>query len=159
MQDLVEYPGDPHHPNHTEWLLELGRASYVATRVAGISFDILRVFGEHISESLYEDPLGGLEAKLRKLHKQESTLPGMEEFLISLEKARITRNDLLHALPTKNGLLRRLKSDPTYLREFYDILDLVKAKNEMTEAWHIGSRLLYHDGGAAVASWANRPKH
>lgn len=37
----AEFPGDVDHPDHDAFLLELGRATFVAAGLAGIAFDVL----------------------------------------------------------------------------------------------------------------------
>ena len=94
-QIIPAYPGDPQHPRHEEYLLELGRATYVAASLAGIAFDILRVHDGIDSVALYNDPLGRLKMRLEKA---ELPLNGMEEFLELLEESRVARNDLIHEI-------------------------------------------------------------
>lgn len=60
----ILFPGDPRHELHGGWLLELGRTTYIASRVAGICFDVLRVRADARSRDLYRDPLGDLQKKL-----------------------------------------------------------------------------------------------
>jgi hypothetical protein len=64
-----------------------------------------------------------------------------------------TRNDLLHALPVKDGLHRRHTQDLYRVRNFFDVEHLAVAAKELEDVWTQGSRLLYHDGGAAVQAW------
>lgn len=88
-----ERAGDPRHPDHEEWLLEWGRATYAASRVAGICFDLARVFGNVDSAAMYSDPLGGLVNRLKPLGNKGS-VPGLAPFTGQLEAAREDRNDL-----------------------------------------------------------------
>lgn len=102
---IAEYPGDPGHPDHEEYLLELGRATYAAAGLSGIAFDVLRIHGGFDSAALYSDPLGTLE---NRLHSSGPCLEDINEFLSLLSRAREARNDLIHALPVKHGLHRRI---------------------------------------------------
>ena len=43
MTSNTEWAGDPGHPSHNDYLLELGRATYAAAGLAGIAFDVLRI--------------------------------------------------------------------------------------------------------------------
>lgn len=152
-----EYPGNSQHPDHDRWLLELGRATYAASRVAGICFDLARVFGNVDSAAVYSDALGALINRLKPLGKQGS-VPGLVAFITQLEAAREDRNDLLHVLPVANGLHRRKSQEPHYVRNFYSVQDLEKVTRSLSEASRRGNQLLYHDGGAAVQAWyRNQP--
>lgn len=77
MSMEAQYPGDPRHPDHPEWLLELGRATYAAAGLSGIAFDLLRVHSGLESKDLYKDPLGRL---LEKLRKSPPAVDGDREF-------------------------------------------------------------------------------
>lgn len=147
-----EHAGDPRHPEHEEWLLELGRATYAASRVAGICFDLARVFGSVDSAAMYSDPLGVLINRLKPLGNKGS-VPGLAPFIGQLEAAREDRNDLLHALPVAHGLHRRKSKEPHYVRNFFDIEDLKRVTQSLSEAARRGNTLLYHDGGVAVQAW------
>jgi hypothetical protein len=151
--DAINHPGDPRHPGHARFLAELGRAAYAAARVAGISFDILRVFDGASSADMYSDPLGRLVRKLAALEGRMPTLPGLNLFVATMQTALITRNDLAHALPVKDGLHRRVTQDPSYLRNFFTVEDVCAAALELEHAWRQGSQVMYHDGGAAVNAW------
>lgn len=148
----VPRAGNPEHPDHQAWLLELGRATFAASRVAGICFDIARVFGGIDSAAMYNDPLGTLINRLRPISK-EGSVPGLVEFIDDLDSARQERNDLLHALPVAEGLHRRKTDDLSFVRNFYDIEDLVSVTDALNQATRQGLKLLYHDGGAAVRAW------
>lgn len=149
----IDHPGDPRHPDHAAFLAALGEATYAVARVSGICFDILRVLGAEESQEMYNDPLGTLENKLRKLLNQNPSVPELADFLALLGPARETRNDLLHALPVKDGLHRRKANDLAYVRNFYTVEDVEDATAEFTAAWRKGSQVLYADGGASVAAW------
>ena len=133
--------------------MRLGAATYEAARVAGICFDLARVFGSVPSEAMYNDPLGTLQKRMVELARHAPELPGLSEFLAKLQKARVTRNDLLHALPVRDGLYRRRTDDPHYVRNFFSLVDLESATVELNEAHRAGSAILYHDGGEAVRRW------
>ena len=148
------HAGDPRHPDHDAWLLELGRASYQAARVAGIAFDLLRIFGDHESSDLYSDVLGRLIAKLRAVPVDR--VPGIDELIDQMDQARIDRNDLIHALPVAHGLHRRKSDDPGYVRNFYDVADLEAVTAVLKATSRQGNALLYHDGGAAIRDWYAR---
>lgn len=152
----VTTPGDPRHPDHEDWLLALGKATYAASKVAGICFDILRVFGDIESANMYSDPLGKLLERLRHLETTGPSLPLLGEFIVSIESSKQARNDLLHALPVKDGLHRRTTQDLSYVKNFYTVEDLQQAADIMSETFDKGSRVLYYDGGAAVKAWQAR---
>lgn len=148
----AEHAGDPRHPDHEKWLLELGRATYAASRVAGICFDLARVFGNVDSAAMYNDPLGVLINRLKPLGNKGS-VPGLASFVGQLEAAREDRNDLLHALPVAHGLHRRKSKEPHYVRNFFNVEDLKQVTQSLSEATRRGNELLYQDGGAAVQAW------
>jgi hypothetical protein len=149
-----QYAGDPRHPDHDAFLLELGRATYAATRLTGIAFDILRVHGGAESADLYKDPLGALETKLGKI--PADALPGLGDFLVQLAAAKVSRNDLLHALPVAHGLHRRRSNDLEYVRDFFTVEALRDVREEMLDAHRTGSEVLNSDGGKAVREWIGR---
>jgi hypothetical protein len=157
MQDPTTpaHAGDPRHPDHERWLLELGRATYAASQVAGICFDLSRVLGGVESADMYSDPLGTLVNRLRRT-ANSLQISGMSEFIAQLETARDERNDLLHALPVLNGLHRRKTKDQWYVRNFFDVKHLAAASALLTEAARTGNGLLYQDGGEAVRRWYER---
>lgn len=146
----AEYPGDPRHPEHTDWLLELGRATYAAAGLSGIAFDLLRVHSGFESEDLYKDPLGRL---LEKLRKSPPAVEGIEDFIALAEEALVVRNDVLHALPVLHGLHRRRSDDLGYVRNYYDLASLQEATQVMEKARWKGNEVLYADGGEAVRRW------
>ena len=151
----AQHAGDPRHADHERWLLELGRATYAAARIAGICFDLARVLGDVESSAMYSDPLGVVIRRLRPVTAQ-GTVPGLEDFIRCVEAARDDRNDLLHALPVRHGLHRRRTRDPMYVREFYDVEHLAAVATSLDAAARAGNRLLYHDGGVAVRRWYER---
>lgn len=145
-----EHAGDVHHPEHGEYLLELGRVTYAAARLSGIAFDVLRVHAGHDSVDMYNDPLGKLQKKLTEASPE---IDGHAEFLNLLEAARQVRNDLIHALPVKHGLHRRDSRDPYRVVDFYSVSSLREARSTLERAWRLGSAVLYADGGVAVQRW------
>ena len=106
-------PGDPRHSEFPEFLMRLGAATYEAARVAGICFDSAHVLGSAPSEAMYNDPLGTLKTRMVELARHAPELPGLSEFLDKLQKARVTRNDLLHALPVRDGCTVAGRTIPT----------------------------------------------
>ena len=148
---VAQYPGDPRHPDHDAFLLELGHATLAASMLAGIAFDILRVHKNALSADLYNDPLGRLEKKMREF--PPDGLPGLEEFMTQLTSARTSRNDLLHALPVQHGLHRRRKEDLGFVRNFFNVEDLRAVREELLSAHRKGSAVLYSDEGAAIKKW------
>jgi hypothetical protein len=100
---------------------------------------------------MYSDPLGTLVNRLRRL-TNSSGMPGMTEFIVQLETARDERNDLLHALPVLHGLHRRKTKDQGYVRNFFDVEDLITTGSLLMEAARVGNGLLYQDGGRGRTS-------
>lgn len=150
----ADHAGDPSHPNHEAYLLELGRATYAAAEVAGIAFDVLRIHGGFDSAALYSDPLGKLEDRLRGSRFEAD---GIEEFISMLGDARVMRNDLIHALPVKHGLHRRLTKDLGYARDFFSVDSLREAQELFERTRRKGNEVLYSDGGKAIKRWYERP--
>lgn len=70
-------------------------------------------------------------------------------WLLELEAALVVRNDILHALPVKHGLHRRTANNQARVVNFYDVQDLATAT--LSAATRSGNKILYHDGGVAVA--------
>lgn len=154
MTTEEKHAGDPGHPDHEAYLLELGRAAYAAAGLAGITFDVLRIHGGLDSADLYSDPLGTLENRLRS---SRPTLNGIDKFIDLLHDARIVRNDLIHALPTRHGLHRRVSKDDGYVRNFYSVESLREARELFERARRTGNEVLYSDDGEAIKSWYARP--
>lgn len=146
----AEYAGDPEHPDHEDYLLELGRATYAAAGLAGIAFDVLRIHSGFDSAALYSDPLGVLEDRLKN---NRPPLDGLDEFLSLLADARKVRNDLIHALPVKHGLHRRTSKDLSYVRNFFTVEAVCEARELFEQARRKGSEVLYSDDGAAIRRW------
>lgn len=129
----------------------------MSSRVAGICFDVLRVRSGARGSDLYRDVLGDLQRKLRR-HVEENgrALPGFGlfcGFLDDLEQAKTTRNDLIHALPVRDGLLR---VDGRKRVEFYTIESLVAAQGTLQRAWVSGTEVLHFDDGSFVRDWYAR---
>jgi hypothetical protein len=150
--DAAVHEGDTRHPDHDSFLLELGRATFAAARLAVICFDILRVRKGVPGRDMYEDPLGTLKGRLTPLMRS-SPVPGLADFVDQLKCARVARNDLLHALPVKDGLQRRKKDDPRYVRNLFTVADVQEVTAVLSAAHRTGSDVLYHDNGAAVRAW------
>ncbi len=146
------HAGDPRHADHERWLAALGRDTYASQRLAGIAVDVLRVHCGVDFWALLPKTLGKLIGRLR----DEQQLPGLAYWLLELDEALVLRNDLMHALPVRDGLDRRVASDPSRIVNFFDVEDLDAAQATLTAAWTNGSKLLYHDGGAAVAAHTAR---
>lgn len=146
----AEYPGDSRHPQHTDWLLELGRATYAAAGLSGIAFDLLRVHSGFQAEDLYKDPLGRLLGRLRK---SPPAVEGIDNFITLAEEALDVRNDVLHAFPVLHGLHRRRTDDLSYVRNYYNLDSLREATQVMQNARRKGNEVLYADGGEAVRRW------
>ncbi|GAA1188251.1 hypothetical protein [Nesterenkonia xinjiangensis] len=153
MTTTVEHAGDPLHPDHEKYLLELGKATYAAAGLAGIAFDVLRIHSGISSSALYSDPLGTLENRLRG---SRVDLEGIDEFIELLHDARLLRNDLMHALPVKHGLHRRMRKDLGYVKNFFDVESLRTARKLFESARRTGNRVLYSDDGEAVRRWYTR---
>ncbi len=151
----AEYPGDPEHPDHTNYLQELGQATYAAAELARIAFDMLRVHRGIDSSLLYNDPLGALENRLKRSHL---SLDGIDEFITLLDEARETRNNLIHALPITRGLQRRTNRDLSIVRNFYTTESLREAREMFDKAMRKGNEVLYSDGGAALKKWCGAPE-
>jgi hypothetical protein len=151
MTTAAEHPGDPNHPDHEQWLLELGRANYAAARLGGVVFDILRVHGGHASADLYKDTLGQLAKKLTSI--TDAAVSGIAAFRTDLEAARDTRNDLAHALPVLYGLHRRRADDLDFVRNFFSVEAISDVTAELDRCHQKGSAVLHGDGGAALQAW------
>jgi hypothetical protein len=147
----IDNPGDPRHPDHALFVAALGESTYMAARVAGICFDILRVFDRQASASLYRDPLGTLQSKVADLAgSHDAPPPGMLDFAKQLTEAVTTRNDLTHALPVKDGLLRHRGSTRI---EFFTVESVQAVTARLEAMWRLGSSILYHDGGTSIEAW------
>ena len=147
----VEHAGDAAHPDHEQWLLALGRATYASQLLAGVALHVLRVHCAVDFWTLVPETLGRLVNRLKQAD-QRAQVPGLAAWLTELEQALIVRNDLMHALPVKHGLHRRTAQDKGRIVDFFDIEDLDEATATLLATHTSGSRILYHDGGTAVAS-------
>ena len=152
-----QYPGDPRHPEHREYLYELGAAVYAARRLDLAAFDLLRVHEGVRSAELYDDTLGRLLNRLRDAQAQGAALPDLDVFLGELDRAREARNDLMHALPVQNGLYRRRRNDPGCIVEFFTLESLRDVRSLFDAVARKGNGLLYFDGGRAVKAWLKLP--
>ena len=148
--DETHSAGDPSHPDHDTWILELGRATRAAAQLATICFDLARIVGGVNENKMYDDPLGGLQQRLGGLDPASS--PILPEFLVVLDSARHTRNDIMHAFLVRDGLLRR-SSKRGYDRDFYTISSLINARDQLEAASRLGNQILYANGGEAVEAW------
>jgi hypothetical protein len=70
-----------------------------------------------------------------------------------MERATGDRNDLFHALPVAQGLLRRMHGDTVY-RTLYDIESVKEIRHSIERARAEGNAVLYSDGGARVKGWS-----
>lgn len=145
------HPGDPRHPDHDQWLFALGRATYASQRLAGIAVDVLRVHCNVDFWDLVPDTLGKLIKRLDRHAQSGATIPGLVAWLSELADALEVRNDLMHALPVANGLHRRVAGNRGRVVNYFDMKDLDNAAAVLIAAHRTGSKLLYHDGGSAVA--------
>lgn len=152
--------GDARHPDHEQWLTELGRFTLTAARLAFGCCDILRVLAtppmtsEQVEALFQKDTLGAL---CRKLDEYADTMPGnFAEFREVLDGARETRNDVMHATTIAWGLHR---NRPDQDRHFTTIEDLADARSELEEAIRLADAVMAADGGAAIQAWlAGEPR-
>jgi hypothetical protein len=158
MNEAPYSAGTQGSESHEDYLLELGRATFEASCLAGISFDLLRVFGDVDSAAMYDDPMGTLVSRLGKLSKGYSGWEELSTFVADLDEARVMRNDLLHALPVHNGLHRRRSKDGYYVRNFFTVESLSDVYRVFHELHLRGNQLLYSDGGAAATAWYERQR-
>ncbi len=148
----VEHPGEPGHPDHQEWLLALGRATYASQALAGIAVDVLRTHCGVDFWKLVPDSLGGLVKRLERHDRAAPDVPDLTAWLVELEQALVLRNDLLHALPVKHGLHRRDAKHKSRIVNFFTVKALDDAAAIFGAARLSGNKILYHDGGTAVAA-------
>jgi hypothetical protein len=139
-----------------DYLLELGRATWAASVLAMYAFDLLRVFGGVHEETMDSDAMGTLVNRLRGLMKRHPDWPELAAFVEDLDEARVTRNDLLHALPVHDGLYRRRYGPNGYIRNFFTVESLAEVTASFTALERRANALLYKDGGAAVDAWYGR---
>lgn len=145
--------GDPNHPDHDTWILELGRVARAAAQLATTCFDLARIVGGVSEQMMYDDPLGGLQQRLSGI--EPAALPLMFDFLAALESARHTRNDVMHAFLVRDGLLRR-STKRGYDRDFYTVRSLIDAREQLEAASRMGNRILYANGGDFVEAWRQK---
>jgi hypothetical protein len=149
-EEVILSDGRPDSPNHSAWLLELGRTTRAAAQLATICFDLTRILGGVDESQLYDDPLGTLQARLARLDVQR--FPELSEFLPALDSARRWRNDVLHAFLVRDGLFRRTASGG-YDRSFFSVEELRAAREELEAASRLGNHVLYSNGGEIVEAW------
>lgn len=152
-----QYPGDPRHQAHAEYLSALGAATYSAAGLAGAAFELLRVHHRVSSAEMYDDPLGRLVSRLNRALDLGSPLPELDAFISELNAAKDLRNDLIHAMPVRDGLYRRTGRDLSRVVEFYTIESLCNARAQFDAVKLKGNQLLYFDGGRAVEAWGRLP--
>ncbi len=153
----AEYPGDPAHPDHLAWLTSLGRATYASQGLAGVAADVLRTHCDVDYWELLPDTLGKVVARLKRHDEVNGALPGLSVWLVELAAALVVRNDLLHALPVRDGLHRRTAGDPQRVVNFFTVAALDDAATVLINARRSGNLLLYYDGGTAVARLSMPP--
>lgn len=153
MDSRAEWAGDPAHPDHERYLLELGRAFYAVTSLAGICFDVLRVHEGLSDYSLYGDTLKCSADRLAKGAKQNQQVDGYQEFAEAVSTLVTNRNDFIHAMPVAHGLLRNDPKKNFQTVEFYSIESLQGLTAQFNAASSLGSRVLYADDGAYVDRW------
>lgn len=149
--DLAD--GDQTSPRFDEWLLALGRATYEAGRLSLMAFDLLRVHFDTDEDLMYNDPLGRLVSKLRDAAKARPNWPELAAWIETLDDASEQRNDLTHALPVRDGLHRRKKGDPYFVRDFFTVKSLEEITAAFAAVAKEGNDLLYCDDGAHVRAW------
>jgi len=153
LEQEAEWAGDPAHPEHEKYLLELGRTFYAVTSLAGICFDVLRVHEGLSHYSLYGDTLKCSADRLAKGAKQKPEVEGYQEFAEAVSALVTKRNDFIHSMPTAYGLLRNDPKKIFHAVEFYAIESLQALTAEFNGATALGSRVLYADDGAYVDRW------
>lgn len=134
--------------------------------MAGTCYDILRVWAVCEGSALDSCNLGGLQNALREYGKRTvaaeeplGSLPRWSEFMDSLDLSRNLRNDLMHALPVLNGLLRRgSKVIAADAWPFFTIESLVDIAASFELTSRLGNGLLYSDGGSRVEEWSSKPQ-
>lgn len=154
--DDPEHHGDPRHPKHGDFLRELGVAVFAAAGVAGIIIDILRIHHNIDFFRLVDKDLGGLVSALRQHAEKGSPVPDLRGYVDDVDRVRVKRNDLVHALPVLHGLHRRTGRDTGRVVNFFSVEDLQATTAEFNAVRRRGSHLLYFDGGAAVKAWSKR---
>ena len=153
---LSEHHGDHRHPRHSDFLREIGVAVFSAAGVAGIVVDILRIHHNVAFFDLVDKDLGGLVAALRRHAETDNSVPGLLAYAEEVDRVRVKRNDLIHALPVLHGLHRRTAKDRVRVVNFYSIEALQAVTAEFDAVRGRGNHLLYYDGGAAVRAWYER---
>lgn len=133
--------------------------------MAGVCYDILRVWAGVDGSTMDRKPLGDLENRLRKFGDKTATdeselgsQPRFEEFMTALGLARELRNDLFHALPALHGLVRRRSRIIVSEGDVWHFFSPERVE-ELTRTFELVTRLgndvLYGDGGVRVAEWVS----
>jgi|SRR5437870_4227765 len=146
--------GDPRHPKHGDFLRELGAAVFASSGVAGIVIDILRVHHNVDFFKLVDKDLGGLVSTLKQHAETGSPVPSLLGYVDEVDRVRVKRNDLIHALPVLHGLHRRTGKDTRRVVNFYSVEDLQAVTAGFNAVRARGNQLLYFDGGTAVRKWS-----
>lgn len=151
-----EHHGDSRHPKHGDFLRALGVAVYSAAGVAQITVDILRVHHNVAFFELVDQTLGALVITLRQHAERGSPVPDLGGYADDVDRVRVRRNDLIHALPVLHGLHRRTGKDIGRVVNFHSVEDLQAVTADFDAVRGRGNHLLYFDGGAAVRAWSNQ---
>jgi len=152
----IEHHGDPRHPKHGDFLRELGTAVFAAAGVAGIVVDILRIHHNIGFFELVDKDLGGLVSMLKQRAETGSPVPDLLGYVDDVDRVRVRRNDLIHALPVLHGLHRRTGKDTARVVNFFSVKDLQTVTAEFNDVQRRGNQLLYFDGGAAVEAYSKQ---
>jgi len=99
---------------------------------------------------MYADPLGQLEKRLEQI--DSTGWPPMKDFVAALDSARQTRNDVMHAMLVRDGLLRR-SAKYGYDRDFYTVQSLVQANEAVRLASRLGNGVLDSRASGDLKSW------
>jgi hypothetical protein len=151
-----EYQGDPRHPQHSDYLRQLGVAVFAAAGVTGIVVDILRIHHNGSYFALVDQTLGSLVNILRQHANLGSPVPDLRGYAAEVDRVRVIRNDLIHALPVLHGLHRRTAKDLGRVVNFYSVAALQAITADFDAVRGRGNRLLYYDGGEALRAWYQR---
>jgi hypothetical protein len=144
------------NPKHGDFLRELGAAVFAASGVAGIVIDILRIHHNVGFFELVDKDLGGLVNLLKQHAEKGSQVPHLLGYAEEVDRVRVRRNDLIHALPVLHGLHRRTGKDTARVVNFSSVEDLQAVTAELKAVWAQGNQLLYFDGGTAVKAWSKQ---
>jgi hypothetical protein len=146
----IEHVGDPRHPDHESFVLEVGRAKLADAALGRILVDLLRV---HCGVDYW--PLTRLShGPLREeLEKHVGKLPGLDSAVTVFADAITARNAFIHATPVLHGLEYRPKDRSSV--DFFEVEDVEKVTARLIAAAGLGNKLLYHDGGRAVRDYVD----